>query len=66
MCGRRIVVTINYKELLKIIYLKQKEIKKFESENKELKEFINSFFTIGVQKIEYANAYGYLNSVVED
>ena len=59
-------MTINYKELLKIIYLKQKEIKKLKSENKEFKEFINNFFTTGAQKIEYANAYEYLNSVVED
>ena len=59
-------MAINYKEFLKIIYSKQKEIKKLKSENKELKEFINNFFIIGAQKIEYADAYEYLNSIVED
>ena len=57
---------INYKGLLKVIYLRQKEIKKLRLENEELKEFINNFFITGAQKIEYTNAYEYLNSVVED
>lgn len=59
-------MTTNYKELLKVIYLRQKEIKKLRLENEELKEFINNFFITGAKKIEYANAYEYLNSVVED